>query len=84
MIWDVVVLGAGAAGLMAAATAGQGGARVLVLDHGPEPGRKILISGGGAATSRTWTPARTVFCPRTVTSHAQRWPVIRPRTFWSL
>ncbi|MBS1089232.1 BaiN/RdsA family NAD(P)/FAD-dependent oxidoreductase [Gluconobacter wancherniae] len=47
MIWDVVVLGAGAAGLMAAATAGQGGARVLVLDHGPEPGRKILISGGG-------------------------------------
>lgn len=44
---DVIVLGAGAAGLMAAATAGQNGARVLVLDHGPEPGRKILISGGG-------------------------------------
>lgn len=44
---DVVVLGAGAAGLMAALTAGQSGARVLVLDHGPEPGRKILISGGG-------------------------------------
>ncbi|MBS1036763.1 aminoacetone oxidase family FAD-binding enzyme [Gluconobacter sp. DsW_058] len=45
--FDVVVLGAGAAGLMAAATAGRGGARVLVLDHGSEPGRKILISGGG-------------------------------------
>jgi len=44
---DVIVLGAGAAGLMAAATAGQNGARVLILDHGPEPGRKILISGGG-------------------------------------
>ncbi len=44
---DVIVLGAGAAGLMAAAVAGQNGARVLVLDHGPEPGRKILISGGG-------------------------------------
>ncbi len=46
MTFDVVVLGAGAAGLMAAATAGRGGARVLVLDHGSEPGRKILISGG--------------------------------------
>ncbi|GAD09813.1 predicted flavoprotein [Gluconobacter frateurii NBRC 103465] len=45
--YDVVVLGAGAAGLMAAASAGQKGASVLVLDHGPEPGRKILISGGG-------------------------------------
>ncbi|GBR31565.1 membrane protein [Gluconobacter kondonii] len=44
---DVIVLGAGAAGLMAAAVAGQNGARVSVLDHGPEPGRKILISGGG-------------------------------------
>ncbi|WP_246091509.1 BaiN/RdsA family NAD(P)/FAD-dependent oxidoreductase [Swingsia samuiensis] len=32
---------------MAAASAAQDGARVLVLDHGPEPGRKILISGGG-------------------------------------
>ncbi|OAG72099.1 NAD(FAD)-utilizing dehydrogenase [Gluconobacter japonicus] len=47
MTYDVVVLGAGAAGLMAAASAGQKGASVLVLDHGPEPGRKILISGGG-------------------------------------
>ncbi|MCW8087214.1 BaiN/RdsA family NAD(P)/FAD-dependent oxidoreductase [Sabulicella glaciei] len=45
--FDVVVLGAGAAGLYCAATAGQRGRRVLVLDHAPEPGRKILISGGG-------------------------------------
>lgn len=44
---DVVVLGAGAAGLMCAALAGQRGRRVLVIDHAPEPGRKILISGGG-------------------------------------
>jgi hypothetical protein len=42
-----IILGAGGAGLMAAATAAQGGARVLVLDHNAEPGRKILISGGG-------------------------------------
>ncbi|NVN35483.1 BaiN/RdsA family NAD(P)/FAD-dependent oxidoreductase [Komagataeibacter swingsii] len=45
--FSAIVLGAGAAGLMAAATAGQAGARVLVLDHAPHVGRKILISGGG-------------------------------------
>ena len=44
---DAIVLGAGAAGLMAAAVAGQRGKRVAVLDHAAEPGRKILISGGG-------------------------------------
>jgi len=46
-IFDVVVLGAGAAGLMCAATAGQRGRRVALLEHGGQPGRKILISGGG-------------------------------------
>ncbi|MCO6417306.1 NAD(P)/FAD-dependent oxidoreductase [Siccirubricoccus sp. KC 17139] len=46
-MFDAIILGAGAAGLMAAATAGQRGRRVLLLDHAPEPGRKILISGGG-------------------------------------
>ncbi|RST31476.1 NAD(P)/FAD-dependent oxidoreductase [Sphingomonas ginkgonis] len=45
--FDVIVLGAGGAGLMCAATAGQRGRRVLLVDHSPEPGRKILISGGG-------------------------------------
>jgi len=45
--FDAIVLGAGAAGLFCAATAGQRGRRVLVLDHNAEPGRKILISGGG-------------------------------------
>ncbi len=44
---DAIILGAGGAGLFCAATAGQAGARVLVIDHNPEPGRKILISGGG-------------------------------------
>ena len=47
MEYDAIILGAGGAGLMAAATAGQAGARVAVLDHAPEPGKKILISGGG-------------------------------------
>ena len=45
--FDAIVLGAGAAGLMCAATAGQRGRRVLLLDHAGEPGKKILISGGG-------------------------------------
>ena len=45
--FDVVVLGAGAAGLMCAMRAGQRGRRVLLLDHAEAPGKKILISGGG-------------------------------------
>ncbi|MGE7370848.1 NAD(P)/FAD-dependent oxidoreductase [Neorhizobium sp. NPDC001467] len=45
--FDVVILGAGAAGLMCAIRAGQGGKRVLVLDHARNPGEKIRISGGG-------------------------------------
>ncbi len=46
-IHDVIVLGAGAAGLMCAAQAGQRGRDVLLLDHAEKPGKKILISGGG-------------------------------------
>ncbi len=45
--YDVVVIGAGAAGLFCAAIAGKRGKRVLVLEHGAAPGAKILISGGG-------------------------------------
>ena len=44
---DVIILGAGGAGLFCAGTAAQRGRRVLVVDHAPEPGRKIVISGGG-------------------------------------
>ena len=45
--FDVIVLGAGAAGMMCAMTAGARGRRVLLLDHAAEAGKKILISGGG-------------------------------------
>ena len=45
--FDAIVLGAGGAGLMCAATAGQRGKRVLVIDHADQVGKKILISGGG-------------------------------------
>ncbi|MEH6814757.1 MAG: NAD(P)/FAD-dependent oxidoreductase, partial [Motiliproteus sp.] len=52
---DVVVIGAGAAGLMCAAQAGYRGRQVLVLDHAKKPGKKILMSGGGRCnfTNRT-------------------------------
>ena len=45
--YDAIILGAGGAGMMCAATAGQRGRSVLLLDHADEPGKKILISGGG-------------------------------------
>jgi predicted Rossmann fold flavoprotein len=46
-IWDVIVLGAGAAGLMCALTAGKRKKRVLVLEKSNKVGKKILMSGGG-------------------------------------
>ncbi|RYY25486.1 MAG: NAD(P)/FAD-dependent oxidoreductase [Sphingomonadales bacterium] len=45
--YDAIILGAGAAGLMCALTAGQRGRRVLLIDHAEQVGKKILISGGG-------------------------------------
>jgi predicted Rossmann fold flavoprotein len=45
--YDAIVLGAGAAGMMCALTAGQRGRRVLLIDHAEQAGKKILISGGG-------------------------------------
>ncbi|WP_103256366.1 NAD(P)/FAD-dependent oxidoreductase [Tabrizicola aquatica] len=47
MDWDAIILGAGAAGMMAAIEAGRRGRRVLVIDHAKAPGEKIRISGGG-------------------------------------
>ena len=57
---DVVVLGAGAAGLMCAIEAGRRSRRVLVLDHADRIGKKILISGGGRCnfTNRHVAPDR--------------------------
>ena len=57
--YDAIVIGAGAAGLMCAMTAGQHGARVLVVDHANKVGKKILMSGGGRCnfTNLGTTPA---------------------------
>ena len=45
--FDAIIIGAGAAGMFCAAQAGQRRRRVLLIDHSRQPGRKILISGGG-------------------------------------
>ncbi len=45
--YDTIIIGAGAAGLMCALTAGQRGRRVLVLERANKAGKKILMSGGG-------------------------------------
>jgi predicted Rossmann fold flavoprotein len=67
--FDVVVIGAGAAGMMCAATAGQRGRRVLLIDHYAKVGEKIRISGGGRcnftnlhATHRDFISADPAFC----------------------
>ncbi|MCK0152165.1 NAD(P)/FAD-dependent oxidoreductase [Alcanivorax sp. S6407] len=59
---DIVVIGAGAAGLMCAATAAYQGHRVLVLDHANKAGKKILMSGGGRCnfTNLNTTPQHFV------------------------
>ena len=57
---DVIVIGAGAAGMLCAAVAGKRGRSVLVLEQGDKPGEKIRISGGGRCnfTNRGATPAQ--------------------------
>lgn len=60
--FDVVILGAGAAGLMCAIEAGKRGRHVVVLDHADRIGKKILISGGGRCnfTNIHCTPANFI------------------------
>ncbi len=69
MHFDVVIIGAGAAGLMCGATAGYRGRRVLLLDHARRAGQKILMSGGGRcnftnlnSTPRQFLSANPPFC----------------------
>jgi predicted Rossmann fold flavoprotein len=75
--FDVIIIGAGAAGLMCAATAGYRGRRVLVLDHARKAGQKILMSGGGRCnfTNLNSTPAQFLSAnPRFCISALKRYP----------
>jgi predicted Rossmann fold flavoprotein len=75
---DVIILGAGAAGMMCALTAGRRGRRVLLLELLRQPGAKILISGGGRCnfTNRETTPERFLsanphFCKAALSRYTQ-------------
>lgn len=57
MTYDVIVIGGGPSGLMAAAAAGEKGARVLLIDKGDKLGRKLAISGGGRCNVTNRLPA---------------------------
>jgi predicted Rossmann fold flavoprotein len=76
--FDVVIVGAGAAGLMCAIAAGNRGRRVLLLEHNDQPGAKILISGGGRCnfTNLEIAPERFLsanphFCKSALSRHTQ-------------
>ena len=80
-MWDVIVLGAGAAGLMCAIEAARRGRRVLVLDHAAAAGEKIRISGGGRCNFTNLNPAPERFLsenPRFALSALRRYT---PRDF---
>lgn len=77
--YDVAVIGAGAAGMMAAAVAGQRGLRVLLIDHARRLGEKIRISGGGRCnfTNIGTTPAQFIsqnphFCRSALAAYTPR------------
>ncbi|WP_189405798.1 NAD(P)/FAD-dependent oxidoreductase [Alteromonas halophila] len=75
---DVIVIGAGAAGLFCAAEAGKRGRRVEVLDHAKKVGRKILMSGGGRcnftnmyASAENFLSANLHFCKSALSRYTQ-------------
>jgi predicted Rossmann fold flavoprotein len=77
--YHAIVVGAGAAGMMCAAAAGQRGRRVLLLEHNREPGAKILISGGGRCnfTNLDCGPERFIssnphFCKSALSRYTER------------
>ena len=76
---DVIILGAGAAGLMCAGVAGQRGRKVLLLEQARQPGEKIRISGGGRCnftnlhtTAANFLSANPRFCNSALAGYTQR------------
>src|SRR3989475_8045136 len=59
-VWDVIIIGAGAAGLMAAIRAGERGRRTLLLEKNKKPGVKILMSGGTRCNITQATDSRGI------------------------
>src|SRR5579872_6349712 len=78
--FDVAIIGAGAAGLMCAMTAGNRGRRVILLEHSDQAGAKILISGGGrcnftnleADSPERYLSANPHFCKSAISRYTQR------------
>ena len=83
---DVVVVGAGAAGLMAAGFAADAGARVLLLERTRDGGRKILISGGGRCNVLPSRPDHeryhTSSSPNSLRRILRSWPLAEQRAFF--
>jgi predicted Rossmann fold flavoprotein len=77
--YNVVIIGAGSSGLMCAAQAGKRKKKVLVLDHGPTSGRKILMSGGGRCNftnkqvrSEHYISSNPHFCKSAISRYTSR------------
>ena len=83
---DVIVVGAGAAGLLAGIAAARGGRRVLVLEAARDAGRKILVSGGGRCNVLPMEDAPLRFVSespnRLVRRFLDRWPLSEQRAFF--
>jgi len=78
MDYDVVIIGAGAAGLMCAVEAGKRGRHVCVIDHSKKPAEKIRISGGGRcnftniyANPETFLSQNPHFCKSALSRYTQ-------------
>lgn len=76
--WDVIIVGAGAAGLMCAREAAARGRQVLILDKSNKPGKKILMSGGGRCnftnyhiSSEKFTSHNPHFCKSALSRYTQ-------------
>src|SRR5688572_9291041 len=82
----IVVIGAGAAGLMAAIFAARAGQRVVLLERTRDGGRKILISGGGRCnilpSSMSPTQFVTSSSPNSLRNILKTWPLDEQRTFF--
>lgn len=59
-MYDVIIIGGGTSGLMAAVTAAENGARVLILDKNPKPGKKLVLTGGTRCNVTNNRPAKEV------------------------